>query len=754
MRFRSLQTRFLVAGFFLVLATAAGGAWTVLILQRVSTAFGQTVRQGQETIDLAARLSDTLEREDDALLLALNGKIRNARSAVAQQRQDFDALYPRLRELLTEPAETSVGQALNDHVQAYRLAGDKLLTQTAKLGTVGDSEQIIDLASTLANGLEREDDALLLASGGKTTKARDQVAEQRRQFDDAYSRLLPHLVESGRQEAGRILRKSVDAYRKAGDALLADAGAGNLRDLYQKGVNPALRKAVAACARVRELSFQTMQDLGHANEFYNQQVNPALRKAVSDCAQIRELNFKAMRDVGWAAQNETSWAKVFVPGVALAALGLTTVVMVLLAHGILRPVSELTRAVEAVRQDDLKTRVYVDSEDELGQLADGFNRMAEKLGDYRESSLGELLSAKSTLEATLAALPDAVFVIDPDEQLVSMNPFAAQVVEALGAKDAASLEHLPFPPSVSSEVKATLRGERPGGVRPDLNQAIQVNLDGRPKKLLVAVVPIPQFIRRRPGAAIVIHDVTEFARLDELRTDVLAVASHELKTPLTSLQMNLLMLQEKADNLTPRQREILKAAVAGGDELAATIDELLDLTRIEAGQLQLTKQRVDFVELVEQVVQNLRPRFQDAQVDLRVVNDGGAAYVVGDPARLRLVLVNLLTNALKYTPAKGQVTVCLASGQNAGASGDFRLHFTLTDTGPGVPPELRERVFERFYRVEDHHPDGLKGVRGTGIGLYLCREIIAAHGGSIRCESGDNGHGTRIAITLNQAASA
>jgi NtrC-family two-component system sensor histidine kinase KinB len=391
----------------------------------------------------------------------------------------------------------------------------------------------------------------------------------------------------------------------------------------------------------------------------------------------------------------------------------------------------------------------VDREDELGQLAQGFNRMAKRLSDYRESSLGELLLAKATLEATLAALPDAVIVVDPDEQIVSTNPLAVQILKAIGGSEGNRVDALPLPPAVLREVKETLREGKASQANPDLSQALSVSLNGRPLKMLISVVPIPNFLPRRAGAAIILADVTGFARLDELRGEVVAVASHELKTPLTSLQMNLLMLQEKADNLTSRQQEILTAAVAGGEELAATIDELLDLTRIEAGQLQLVKQRVDLHALVEQASRTFRPRYQDAQITFRVVQDAPTAIVSGDPARLRIVLVNLLTNALKYTPRGGEVTVRLASRQNAGPGGKSRLQITVTDTGPGIPPEFRGRVFEKFYRVEDNLPDGPKGVRGTGIGLYLCREIIEAHGGSILCERGDHDRGTRIAITLD-----
>jgi NtrC-family two-component system sensor histidine kinase KinB len=620
MRLQSLQTRFLLAGSLLVLATIAGGAWSVITFGNLSATVGETLRDSQRTIDLTTNLAEILEREDDALLLALSGKLRNARSDVAEQRQEFD---------------------------------------------------------------------------------------------QSYSRLLPLLSEADEREAAVALRDHADGYRHVGDALLAKAGRPEARELY------------------------------------HEQVNPALRKAVADCGRIRELNFRSMQQVGLLARNEARRATGVAAGVALIALGLTTLVMVRLAQVILRPIRELTRSVEAIRRNEFKSRVAVDSEDELGLLAAGFNRMAETLGEYRESSLGELLLAKATLESTLAALPDAVIVVDPDGQIVSKNPLAEQVLKPIGGHEARRFGELPLGPDVLRVVEETLRSGRASPATPDLGRAISVDLNGRPAKMLLTVVPILEFLPHRPGAAIVLADVTEFARLDELRGEVVAVASHELKTPLTALQMNLLLLQEKADNLTARQREILAAAVHGGEELAATIEELLDVTRIEAGQLRLAQEPIDLAGVIEQVVRGMHQRYADAEVSLRIVRDVKRAVVRGDTARLKLVFVNLLTNALKYTPRHGDVAIHLASVQNAVPGAKPRLQITVTDTGPGIPAELRERVFDKFFRVEDQLPDGPKGVRGTGIGLFLAREIIRAHGGTITCTAGEGDRGTRIAILLD-----
>jgi NtrC-family two-component system sensor histidine kinase KinB len=435
-----------------------------------------------------------------------------------------------------------------------------------------------------------------------------------------------------------------------------------------------------------------------------------------------------------------------VVGVSVAAIVLATAVAVWLARSVVRPVRELTASVEAIRQGDFDRRMPESSADELGQLAAGFNRMAETLGEYRRSSLGELLAAKATLESTLDALPDAVLVIAPDGALAALNPPARAILEATGKARAQRLTDLPFAEEHRAAVEAALAGRSPPHQAPDFQRTFNVVLHDRPGRFLLTAVPIPEFEPRRFGAVVVLADVTDFARLDELRTELIGVASHELKSPLTTLRMNLLMLGEKSSGWSARDQQVLAAAVQGCEELSDTIEELLDVTRIEAGQLRLNLAPVDLEAVLAASRRGLQPRFEDARVTLRVMRET-PSVVIGDAARLASVFSNLLTNALKYSPTGGIVTVRLASTQNVGTDGPATVQVTVTDQGPGVPAEFRERVFEKFFRVE-HHLGQREGVRGTGIGLYLCREIIKAHGGTITCGPGDEGRGTRITISL------
>jgi NtrC-family two-component system sensor histidine kinase KinB len=577
-----------------------------------------------------------------------------------------------------------------------------------------DSQTTIDLTTALAGSLEREDDALLLALSGNVGAAQEQLAAEQRRGQEQYDQLESVLQgnEAEGRSLARQLRQEIADYRRAGATLLKSAGGPD-----------ALRR-------------------------YHAKVNPKLRKAVATCAQIREANFQQMQQAGVRARDEADQATWVVAAVSVAAVLLASLVAVWLARSVLLPVRQLSVSVEALRQGEFDRRVRTASVDELGQLAAGFNRMAEALSEYRRSSLGELLAAKTTLEATLNALPEAVFVIAPDGQLVAVNPPGQAVLQAKRAAGATRLEDLPLLPHHREAVDRALAGRRSNGSRTDFSHTLPVMLAGRPHRLFVTAVPIPEFLPRRTGAVVVLDDVTEFARLDELRSELIGVASHELKTPLTTLRMNLLLLGEKADNLAPRQKEILAAAAAGCEELGSTIDELLDVTRIEAGQLRLNFAPVDVYALLDRALRPLQPRFQDARLTVQIDRACVPAIVRGDAERLGLVFTNLLTNALKYAPAESTVTLRVASGQNAAPGGPPTLQIAVTDAGPGVPAEFREQIFEKFFRVEHHlHPDQAR-VRGTGIGLYLCREIVKAHGGTISCQPGDGGLGTRIAISL------
>jgi two-component system, NtrC family, sensor histidine kinase KinB len=616
MKIKHLQTRFILAGILLVMTTVVSGIWSAWTFAHLSEVAGSTIQKSQLTTDLSAVLSDALEREDDALLLAMSGDRAQAQKKLAAERMRFAQSYDRLKQSLDEPGEVQAASQLAKHAAQYRAAGDALLST---------------------------------------------VAQQ-------------------------------DAFR-----------------------------------------------------WYYENVNPALRQAVAACAEIRESNFRAMQLAGIRARDDARGATILVITISAAALLISTLVAVLLARSVLTPIQELDRSVEALRLGDFDRRVEVTSRDELGHLAEGFNRMAEALAELRRSNLGEVIAAKETLEATIAALPDAVVVIDPDGRIVAQNPLARSILVATKAQGAKIVDDLPFSAGRLRAIRDALDGKPTDEARAELTRAFAVRLEGQPRKFMLTAVSIPEFRPGRYGAVAVLYDVTDFARLDELRTELVAVASHELKTPLTTLRMNLLLLGERAGNLTPRQQEILATAVQGCQELASTIDELLDLTRIESGQLRLSRELVDLYPIIDRAILSLRQRFEDADVAVQVAAGYRPAFVLGDSVRLGMVFTNLLSNALKYSPRGGRVSIAVSSDGNG--SGPGSLHIAVSDQGSGIAEVFRERVFEKFFRVEQQLQNGAN-TWGAGIGLYLCRQILEAHGGTILCHPGENGVGTRFVLEL------
>ena len=578
--------------------------------------------------------------------------------------------------------------------------------------TLRESQATIDLSAELHSSLEREDDALLLFVSGDVEKARRDLEAERRRGDLGFERLMRLVGEGDEQALAVQLRQHIDRYRAAGDDLLARG------------------------------------DRNGGLEAYHRKVNPLLRQAVGGCDQLREANFRSMQQTGVRARDEAARGTRLVVVISVLTVALGVGVAVWLARSVLGPVQELTASVEGIRKGDFDRRVRHNSADELGQLGEGFNRMAEALSEYRRSSLGELLAAKTTLEATLNALPDAVLVFGPDGELAAANPPARHILAGKRASSATRLADIPFSDDQRTAVADALAGRSPAVRRLDFGRTFNVVLDGQPRRFLVTAVPIPEFTPGRYGAVVVLDDVTEFARLDELRSELIGVASHELKSPLTALRMNLLMLGEGAGGMSERQRELLAAAVAGCEELGLTIEELLDVTRIEAGQLRLNVAPVDPAAVLAAVQRSMQTRFDDAGVRLVVVPEAKPVLLRGDPARLGSVFANVLSNALKYSPAGSVVEVRLSSRQNAQVGAADSLQVAVSDQGPGVPVEFRERVFEKFFRVEHHAGDRGESVRGTGIGLYLCREIVKAHGGTITCEPGDGGRGTQFVIAL------
>jgi signal transduction histidine kinase len=252
-------------------------------------------------------------------------------------------------------------------------------------------------------------------------------------------------------------------------------------------------------------------------------------------------------------------------------------------------------------------------------------------------------------------------------------------------------------------------------------------------------IPIMDSDRQPAGVVLVLSDVTRQRHQDEMKAGVISTVSHQLKTPLTAVRMALhLLLEEKVGSLTEKQAELLVAAREEADRLDRILEELLDIGRIESGKVPMELRPVPTPAMVSDAMEPYRSAARDGGVSLTVDLPDDLPRVWVDPTRIVHVFANLLSNALKYTPPGGAISV------SAKEEGEH-VRFRVSDTGVGIPEKYLPRIFEQFFRVPEQGPG-----QGVGLGLAIVKDIVEAHGGSVGVESRE-GTGSTFHFSLRKA---
>jgi PAS domain S-box-containing protein len=332
-------------------------------------------------------------------------------------------------------------------------------------------------------------------------------------------------------------------------------------------------------------------------------------------------------------------------------------------------------------------------------------------------------------ERVLAHLGDGVFVVDRDGVVRLWNP-AAEAITGLRAAtvcDRSADEAIPGWPTIAAFVPVANRpGDRDGASNAE---TVPVDVEGRELWLSVVAVALGD------ETVYAFRDATHDRRLEDLRSQFVATISHELRTPLASLHGAAMTLREH-DLPAQMQDDLLEMIAEQSNRLASLVEEILVAGQLDSGSLSVVADTFDPEELVRSVVTAARSRLgEETTIDVSI--PPVLPKVHGDGERTRQVLLNLLDNAIKYSPSGGRIEVALAT------VGD-QLRFSVRDDGLGIPVGEQERIFDKFYRLD---PDQRRGIGGTGLGLYICRELVRSMHGRIWVES-DRGNGTTFAFEL------
>ncbi len=412
---------------------------------------------------------------------------------------------------------------------------------------------------------------------------------------------------------------------------------------------------------------------------------------------------------------------------AILGAGLVTTVVaialaIVVAERTARPLRELTAVAELMAQGELGARLHPSARDEIGQLTRSFNYMADQL----QEKVSALTEERRQLAAVLENMADGVLIVGGDGRVRLINPSAASLLgttreAALGLSFAQATRH--------HELIDVWRGcQEAGSERIELLQMGAEALFWR-----VIVTPLEDKDGR--GSLVILQDLTELHRLQTIRQDFLGNVSHELRTPLASLRALVDTLRDGAMEDPPAARRFLDHMETEVDALTQIIQESLELSRIESGRVPLRLSPTAVPDVVLAAVERLRPQAERAGLLVQLNLPEGLPRVLADQERVQQVITNLVHNAIKFTPAGGEIHI--------GADlADDEVVISVRDTGIGIADEDLSRVFERFYKSDRARSGG-----GTGLGLAIAKHIVQGHGGRIWASSVE-GQGSTFSLSL------
>ena len=536
--------------------------------------------------------------------------------------------------------------------------------------------------------LERQDSAALFSASGRNDIAEPLLLQHRSGFARAFAR-----------EAGNVTLPGEGAEVQRVDALY--------RDYLQ-----AVDRVLGAPPEQRVALYFT-------------DLLPRFSAVRSKVTTIRLMN---QRNMEWADKEARRVARRTLELAILAtllALGIAGWFALRIPKTVLDPIVSFTRHARAIGEGKLDTTIPVPEVSELNVLGLALNRMQERLRAYRDSSLGELLAAKDLSRATIASMVDPVIVFSTRGEVLLANE-SAESTFGLVSGDADLLRRggieIPEPIAIARDaVLAHGQALLPQSLADAMRW---ITSDGE-KYFLVRASPLESDEASGAGVIVVAQDVTRFRRIDALKSDVVATVSHELKTPLTSLRLAThMLLEESTGPLQSMQRELAITARDETERLQTTVNELLDLVRIEREAGALQRAPVNPHALLQEVASAHRKVAELKHVAVEIEASELESFVEVDPEQITIVLSNLVSNAIRHSHEAGHVWL------RAYVDGQDHV-FSVRDDGDGIAPEQLPRIFERHWSGSE--PSTLKGRHG--LGLAIAKEIATRHGGTLEVET-------------------
>ena len=407
-----------------------------------------------------------------------------------------------------------------------------------------------------------------------------------------------------------------------------------------------------------------------------------------------------------------------------------------LPRSISKPILELKQGILEIANHNYEKRLDMKNSEEFREVADSFNRMAERLTEYRASTLADILSAKKFLEAIVNSINEPIIGLNTEREILFINNEALNV---LNLKRENVIRQSAEELSLKNDLLRRLIRElvSPG----DKKEPLKIYADNKESYFKAAYIPINNSNADKDephklGDVILLKNITEFKELDSAKTTFISTISHELKTPISAIMMSLQLLEDKrVGTLNEEQEQLSKSIKDSSQRLLEITGELLNMTQVEAGKLQMMPKITKPIELIEYAIKANQVQADKFNIQIEVEYPEekiGKLFV--DSEKIAWVLTNLLSNAIRYSRENGRVVI------GAQQEGD-QIELYVQDFGKGIDPRYHQSIFDRYFRVP-----GTK-VHGSGLGLSISKDFVEAHGGTLTVES-ELGKGSRFVIRL------
>ena len=417
-------------------------------------------------------------------------------------------------------------------------------------------------------------------------------------------------------------------------------------------------------------------------------------------------------------------------GFALLLVFLLSVMFTFLISFIVsKPLVEMASIAKAMAKGDFSKKPSIHSQDEIGELASALTYMSDEIKDKIE----RIKQEGAKLDAVLSSMFEGIIVVDEKGEILLMNPSIRKLF---------FIDSNPEAKKPIEAIRNTAVQDIVDNVLKDKERLISEEIvisQPQDKVLKVNAAPIIR-TDKLEGAILVFHDITELRRLEKIRQDFVANVSHELRTPISSIKGYAETLLEGAIDDKDNIREFISIIYQDSNRLANLIDDLLDLSKIESGKMKMVFMPLDIKPILNRCIAVLEKSIKAKALSITVDVPNDLPKVSGDDKRLSQVFLNLLDNAVKYTPESGSIKIRAFANEKM-------VQIDVSDTGIGIPENDLPRIFERFYRVDKARS---RELGGTGLGLSIVKHIVLTHGGQVWVKS-EVGQGSTFSLTIPQA---